>query len=410
VVLSLVGSHGRPCTTSVPRAADDPVRGLCIVRVVAPVLCARRVVTSVRDPRSLWQARVMSDLPPLDQSQAYVVVGPNDQRGPYTMELLISEVLAGRLSEATPVWWPGLADWTTMGGHPGVAGELASRRAAAAPAGTPAWAEPAAQAADPDAPPADPYAQPAADPYAQPAADPYAQPAADPYAQPAADPYAQPAADPFAAVAAEPDQGPDVVDAEVVEAGVDVADSGVEAPLDAEVIEVDEVVVVDPAHHEAFAALVARSAVRADIQAQVDAVNEQLVGATAAAVVEQGFGFSERVDVDRGFELRFDATDGDLVMVSLGKAAAVRPEDLRADHVPVTISYRSGARAVSPQQGSGEHGEVVVAADEWTGQSTSSVSLFLGLGDYLDDRLGVDGQAVARDIGATVAVLRSRLA
>ena len=342
----------------------------------------------------------MSDLPPLDQSQAYVVVGPNDQRGPYTMELLISEVLAGRLSEATPVWWPGLADWTTMGGHPGVAGELASRRAAAAPVGTPAWADPAAQ--------------PAADPYAQPAADPYAQPAADPYAQPAADPYAQPAADPFAAVAAapaaEPDQGPDVVDAEVVEAGVDVADSGVEAPLDAEVIEVDEVVVVDPAHHEAFAALVARSAVRADLQAQVDAVNEQLVGATAAAVVEQGFGFSERVDVDRGFELRFDATDGDLVMVSLGKAAAVRPEDLRDDHVPVTISYRSGARAVSPQQGTGEHGEVVVAADEWTGQSTSSVSLFLGLGDYLDDRLSVDGQAVARDIGATVAVLRSRLA
>jgi hypothetical protein len=36
--------------------------------------------------------------------------------------------------------------------------------------------------------------------------------------------------------------------------------------------------------------------------------------------------------------------------------------------------------------------------------------LFLGLGDYLDERLSVDGQAVARDVGATVAVLRSRLA
>jgi hypothetical protein len=344
------------------------------------------VVAAVRDHRSLWQARVMSDLPPLDQSQAYVVVGPNDQRGPYTMELLISEVLAGRLSEATPVWWPGLGDWTTMGGHPGVAGELASRRAAAAPA----WADPATQ----------------------PAADPYAQPAADPYAQPAADPYAQPAADPFAAAAAAPvevaAQDPDVVDAEVVE--VDVVDAEGEAPLDAEVIEVDEVVAVDPAHHEAFVALVARSTVRADLQSQVDSVNEQLVGATAAAVVEQGFGFSERVDVDRAFELRFDAADGDLVMVSLGKAAAVRPEDLREDHVPVTISYRSGARTASSEPGSGAHGEVVVAADEWTGQSTSSVSLFLGLGDYLDERLSVDGQAVARDVGATVAVLRSRLA
>ena len=52
----------------------------------------------------------MTDLPPLEEPQAYVVVGPDDQRGPYTMELLIGEVLAGRLSDATPVWWPGLSD------------------------------------------------------------------------------------------------------------------------------------------------------------------------------------------------------------------------------------------------------------------------------------------------------------
>ncbi len=176
-------------------------------------------------------------------------------------------------------------------------------------------------------------------------------------------------------------------------------------------IEVDEVVVVDPAHHEAFAALVARSAVRADVQARIDAVNEQVVGAVAAAVEGQGFEFSERVDADRGYELRFDAADGDLVMVSLGKAAAIRPEDLRdgprAHHgvVPVRVAHR-GTRT----RGSGEHGDVVVAADEWTGQSTSSVSLFLGLGEYLDDQLTIDSAAVVRDVGATVAVLRSRLA
>ena len=52
----------------------------------------------------------------------------------------------------------------------------------------------------------------------------------------------------------------------------------------------------------------------------------------------------------------------------------------------------------------------MVASDEWTGQSTSSVSLFLGLGEYLDDQLTVDGEALVRDLGATVAVLRSRLA
>ena len=74
----------------------------------------------------------MSDLPPLDQSQAYVVVGPNDQRGTYTLDLLIDEVVAGRLHDATPVWWPGLAEWTTMNGHPGLAAEIARRRSAAA--------------------------------------------------------------------------------------------------------------------------------------------------------------------------------------------------------------------------------------------------------------------------------------
>ncbi|MCZ7629482.1 MAG: DUF4339 domain-containing protein [Microthrixaceae bacterium] len=72
----------------------------------------------------------MTDLPALDQPQSYVVVGPDDQRGPYTLELLITEVVEGRLSENTPVWWPGLADWTTMAAHPGVATEIARRRAA----------------------------------------------------------------------------------------------------------------------------------------------------------------------------------------------------------------------------------------------------------------------------------------
>lgn len=340
----------------------------------------------------------MSDLPPLDQPQAYVVVGPNDQRGPYTMELLVSEVLAGRLSEETPVWWPGLADWTTMGGHPSVAGELARRRAATAPA----WADPAAPAPAPDA-----YAPPAQEAYAAPASEAYAPPAQEAYAAPAPGAYAAPSAgaDPFAAApAAEATMEDDeVVDAEVVEV-IDVVDTP------EGVIEVDEVVAVDPAHHQAFAELVARSAVRADIQARVDAVNEQLVGAVASAVVDQGFGFTERVEVDRGFELRFDATGGDLVMVSLGKAQATRPDDLVEAHVPVTVSYRSGSATAAADQGSGSHGDVVVAADEWTGQSTSSVSLFLGLGDYLDDQLVVDGAAVVRDIGATVAVLRARLA
>ena len=343
----------------------------------------------------------MSDLPPLDQSQAYVVVGPNDQRGPYTMELLVSEVLAGRLSEATPVWWPGLEDWTTMGGHPGVADELARRRAASAPA--PVWA--------------DPSHQPAAEQYAQPAAEQYAPPAAEQYAQP--EPTAGAAADPFgigvpsAAVAEEPGTS-EVLDHDAAEPSVDHTDQtggagSDDQPVDAEVIEIDEIVTVDPRHHEVFAALVARSSVRAGLQARIDAVDDQLVEAVSSAVIDQGFSLGERVDAERGAELRFDGNQGDLVMVSMGRPAAMRPEDLGEDHVPVTVSYRSGTAGGVSDAGGGSHGDVQVAADEWTGQSTSSVSLFIGLGDYLDDALSLDAASVRRDIGATVAVLRERL-
>ena len=376
----------------------------------------------------------MSDLPPLDQPQAYVVVGPNDQRGPYTMELLISEVVAGRLSEETPVWWPGLADWTTLGGHPAVAAELASRRAPSGAA--PAWAEPAA---------ADPYAAPTADPYAAPTADPYAAPTADPYAAPTADPFASPATDPFSVSAQE--QGAEPIgdpfapqsmaqtDTEVVSAerfsdhfaqegetaGADQPGVGSEQsfaasyaapddePVDAEVIEVEEIIVVDDVHGEVFAALVARSSVRAQVQGRIDAVNEAVIAGIVAGVESQGAALAERVDTDRGAELRFDGADGDLVVVSLGRASAARPDDLREDHVPVTASYRSGARKAEPDQGGGSHGDVVVSADEWTGQSTSSVSLFLPLGDYLDESLEIDSASLARDAAATVAVLRSRL-
>lgn len=329
----------------------------------------------------------MSDLPPLEQPQAYVVVGPNDQRGPYTLELLITEVLAERLSEATPVWWPGLADWTTMGAHPGISGELARRRGATT-SSAPAWAAPAA----------DPYAAPAPDPYAAPAADPYAAPAADPYAAPAADPYAAPAAEP----------GP-ATDTFAPAAGGD-ASAADEEPVDAEIIEVAEVVAPDGQHVEVFSALVARSAVRAERQSRVDAVNEQLVGAVAAAVSSQGFTFAERNRADRSEELRFEGSDADMVMVSLGRAEGSDVDALREDHVPITITYRASSQGAVADQGGGEHGEVVVAADEWTGQSTSSVSLFLGLGDYLDDQLSVDGDALVRDVGAAVAVVRSKLA
>ncbi len=361
----------------------------------------------------MWQHLAMSDLPPLELAQAYVVVGPNDQRGPYTMELLLTEVVEGRLAEATPVWWPGLDDWTTMGGHPAVAVEIQRRRGSAAPA----WADPST--APP--PPGDPYAQPQqyAQPeqgYAQPQqyaepqqyapvpSDPAAQPAqGDPFVAPApigtspdpvpSDPAAQPAqGDPFAPAPAEA-EGLDVVDAEIVEAA---ATGG-----------------ADPAQVEVFTLLVARSSARAQRQAQVDAVDESLVAAVSAAAADAGYHLAERNEVERRHELRFENDGGDLVAVSLGRPRALQPEDLRSDHVPLTVTHRRAVAGdgVVPSSGPAEpaHGDVVVAADEWTGQSTSSVALFLGLEDYLDEHLGIDGDAVRRDVAAAVAVVVARL-
>lgn len=337
----------------------------------------------------------MSDLPPLDQPQAHVVVGPNDQRGPYALELLISEVIAGRLSDETPVWWPGLPDWTTMGSHPGVAAEL-QRRRAPAPAPAPGWADPTAQPVD---------AQPAAP---QPAAPQpiEAQPAGDQPASAEVYAAAQPTADPFAAPVVDAED--DIEDAVVVEDTILVTDTIVVE--DGQIVAEDTVISVIEQHHvEAYSGLVARSAERAKVRERVDAVDESIVSTVIAAAADRGFELSERADVDRNHELRFDAASGDLLVISLGRVAASRVEDIRSEHLPVTVSYRSGAYDGGADAGSGEHGDVRIVADEWTGQATSTVSLLLGVDDYVSESLELDEDALALDVAATIATVQQRL-
>lgn len=329
----------------------------------------------------------MSDLPPLDQPVAYVVVGPDDQRGPYTMDLLLDEVLAQRLSDATPVWWPGLSDWTTMAAHPAVSAELARRRAPAPPSG---WTDPGQAPAPPP-----PGQYQSTDQYPSSAQYPVSSDPAPPQqsewgadastASGAGDPSVQPAGvDPFG-------QGQSGSDAEIID------------------VEVSEVVEIDPAHLDTFGSLVQRSARRAERRSILDAALEGLVSGVVSGVEAAGFGLDERNDTDRGVELRFTGAQSDLVVASLGRPTAVRPEDLRSDHVPITLSYRSASAGAATDSGTGAHGEVVVTADEWTGQSTSSVSLFLGLEDYLDASDRVDTDAVSRDVRAAVAVVQARL-
>ncbi len=314
----------------------------------------------------------MSDLPPLDQPQAHVVVGPNDQRGPYALELLISEVIAGRLSDETPVWWPGLPDWTTMGSHPGVAAEL-QRRRAPAPAPAPGWADPTPEPVE-------------------------AQPA---YAAPVG---AAPA-DPFAAPTARED---DIEDAVVVEDAIVVTDTVVveDGQVVAESITVSA---VEPHHAEAYSGLVARSAARAQVRERVQVVDESIVSTVISAAADRGFELSERADVDRGHELRFDAASGDLLVISLGRVAANSVDDIRGEQLPVTVSYRSGAYEGGADAGTGAHGEVRIVSDEWTGQATSTVSLFLGVGDYFSESLELDEDGLALDVVATIATVQQRL-
>lgn len=369
----------------------------------------------------------MTDLPPLDQPQAYVVVGPNDQRGPYTLELLIGEVLAGRLHDATPVWWPGLAEWTTMNSHPGVAAELARRRAG--------YADPSAYAAPAPAAPAQ-YEQPgqyeqatqyagweaAAPQPTQPvsgqdySAEQYAAAvpvAADP--APVQAPYAP--AVPQQEPAPAPEAFPVAEEQPVAQAPVADAASWSVAEATPEVVAPDQVQApepepepaVHPEHQAAYSSLVDRSRTRAASGDRIREIDGAFADAVVAGAESQGFQEADRTAGDANHDLRFEGGPGETLGISLGR---IKGDDLvvvRSGHVPVTVRYQSAVYVGELDAGTGEHGEVVVVSDEWSGQATSTVSLLLSLEDYVSEDLSVDTVSVLRDVGATVAVVRGRL-
>lgn len=355
----------------------------------------------------------MSDLPPLEQPQAYVVVGPNDQRGPYTLELLIGEVLAGRLYDSTPVWWPGLAEWTTMSGHPALAAEIARRRGGyadpqafappAAPAPAPGQYEQAqsfyesgspAQATQPVS--GQDYS---ADMYAGESVA--ASPAVDP--TPAQEPYA-----PVQPVAETPQSG-DVQPAEAVgetQLHGDTLSAEVTGGTTADVPQV-----AGPAEHQrnAFADVVRRSSARAEAAARVDSADAALAAAFAAALESAGLSITDRNDGPDRHELRASGDEGETLTASLGRLSGADVETARGSSLPLEVRCTSTAYGGGLDSGTGAHGEVVIVADEWSGQATASVSLLLPASDYVDEQGQVDQAAVARDVDAVVAMVRHRL-
>ncbi len=412
----------------------------------------------------------MSELPPLDQPQAYVVVGPNDQRGPYTLDLLIGEVVAGRLHDATPVWWPGLAEWTTMNGQAAVAAEIARRRGVevqAAPAPVAPAPEATAAPANPVA--ADPYAGYSVAPAAAPAVDPNpvqaapidpAPPAAQPV-EPAAVQYgttgydaasygaAEPvqadasqgysydpaaaapvAADPQPPVVSEPEPQPQapVAAAPVTStpAGWTVTDTatpvGAPAPqpevLTPEVVTAAEVPAaveaprtssVTDEHRSLFAGLVDRSTRRAEAGAQIEDLDVAVCDAVVSGAESQGFTSTDRSTGETNHELRFEGAPGETLSITVGRIRGTDPAAVRDGHTPLTVRFQSATYAGGLEAGMGAHGEVVIVSDEWSGQATSTVSLLLSLADYVAADLTLDNVALLRDVGATVSVVSDRL-
>jgi len=288
----------------------------------------------------------MSDLPALDQPQAHVVVGPNDQRGPYTLELLISEVVAGRLHDATPVWWPGLPDWTTMAAHPGVAAEIARRRA-----------------------PAPTQATPFAQPYT-----------------------------PEPSYAPEPSTAPEPTTADFE--AIDNAPDGFRSSGPAEGL--------DPQHGEAFAEVVARSRARWDAEAIVAGVDDAIVEAIDAAAISQGLEPVSRDDSGGSHDVGFRADDDTTVVVSVGKVTG-HAMAVRDGHVGLDVSCRSTAYVGGPDDGGGEHGSIVVEPGEAGHPAQASVSLLLPMADYVSEDHTVREEALRSDLAAVIASVRHRL-
>lgn len=382
----------------------------------------------------------MSDLPPLDEPHAWIVVRGTEQAGPYPLNVLIDEVVAQRLPDNTPVWWPPLADWTTLSAQPGVAAEVARRRSLVSPG----WAPPAPGQAP--AAPAGPETaaqmgsqatwntEPAAPetPSVFGTADSQVTHAEDPVQtyEPAPS-YEQ--VETHEVYEAEVEGSPstdaigfdetEIADAIVVESAVPEPQEQPESVEPSPQVEHVGAIPVagsvasftsglEGSIRSDFAQLVARSKRRADRLEAVGTVDEKLVAGAVTAAGQCGFALAERVDVNGNHEMRFNDPSGtSLLVISLGELAVNRVDEISSAVLPVTISVQvSGAQNVSPRSVvDGEHGQIAVRPDDWTGQTTSTVSLYLGADDYVDDDLVVENSGVERDFRAAIESLKTAL-
>lgn len=292
----------------------------------------------------------MTDLPPLDVPNAYVVLGPDDQRGPYTLELLLSEVAAGRLDDGTPVWWPGITDWTTFATNPVMATEIARRRGS--PAGLSGQQATATPAGTSPAQPVTPA------------------PAPD---------------DALAPIEVDPTPA----DFEAVDRPV--ADYDMTAAMG-----------LDPVHGQTFADLIARSRARAEAAALVEQIDERFVEALTAAAAEVDLQPTSRTDDEERHTLRFRRGPGReltaVISTINGHLVATN------GNVDFTLTETAQEHSATETTGEAEHGTIVLSVGP-DSVAAAEVSLVLALSDYVSEEHLVDTASLQRDFAAVMVHL-----
>lgn len=348
----------------------------------------------------------MDRLPPLDQPVAWVVVHGHEQAGPYTLEVLISEVVAGRLAETTPVWWPPMADWTTIMANDAMAAEIERRRAT----DVPGWAPLSLTGGSTTSLVGEPSdGQDRGRDGGGDEVDPGPTGSVDPGAVGTDDPGA-PAHDVHAAEVITPEiVTAEMIDLEAMPEIVDMAE-------DVEVV--DAIITTGPRRDDTrFLSLVERSTHRAGRLAALAEVDDRFVAEMVAAGDVRGLGFADHHSGSDEHRINLRDVSGDRELtVLLGRVDRRRPDVMIEQVVPLTVvlSARGVLTAVDPSLDGGDaaddvHGRISISRDERSGRTTASISLLLGVDDYVGRDLVVDPLPLREDLGSVVDALDAAL-
>lgn len=386
----------------------------------------------------------MAELPSLHDPVTYIVTGPKDQRGPYTLDLICNELLAGRLSNEMLIWWPGMTDWVKVQDHEALQAELQRRRgvetAPPPPQGEPvvdhALSDPTASAPGWASPQSQPQPEPqqsaspswsAADlPVAESSPDTIVDarvideaPSAVHSAAPVG-PFGGPAADGADIHESEAVPPSDVVEAEIVDdepaepqVSTDAADASAGDSVEPDAQVVDAEIVEDPSPGSEFVPV---DLVAPAVETTDDAVSlavADLISSTEdlyrrrehrnvfhaerrAAVSDAASSLGWRLTHDESTaiieELEFENDDAQRLTVALEllpPRAIVGNEDFSFTAILSaprngTDPATNGDQHVAPLTSQPAYGDIVTNVDEWTGTQTHTLNLILGLESYVN--------------------------